>query len=217
MQQDDKGPAGPASSQQLRACPVLKCQCCALSTQAPIAPRVPAVPTSGHPISSLHSKSHVWGSDPGASIPRGGEGGSLHPSRSTHHCFAAQRDVRNGSRSTSKWTSRVNTTALVSGGIPAPGTGRRRFPSPLPEAAGCPRAPGPWGSLSASPEVLGWDVPLHPGLVCTRASDHPAWWTPAPSLWKLLWDKTDTFRLSLNPGAEPVHSATGLWMDIPEG
>lgn len=167
MQQDDKGPAGPASSQQFRACPVLRASAVTCQHRHPLLQGCQLSPTSGHPISSLHSKSHIWGSDPGASIPRGGEGRSLHPSHSTRHCFAARRDVRNGSQSTSKWTSRVNTTALVSGGIPAPRTGRRHFPSPLPEAAGCPGAPGPWGSLSASPEVLGWSVPLHP-----RASLH---------------------------------------------
>lgn len=157
---------------------------------APCQPRHPLLqgcqlsPTSGHTISSLNSKSHVWGSDPGASVPRRGEGGSLHPSWSILHCFAAQRDVKNRSRSTSKQASRVNTTALVSGGSLAPGTRQKHFPSSLSEAAGCPWGHGPQGCLSASPDVLGWDIPLRPvvscaaGLVCARASDHPVWWTP---------------------------------------
>lgn len=125
----------------------------------------------GHTIPSLNSKSDVWGSDPGASIPRGVEGGSLHPSQSILHCFAAQRDVRNWSRSTSKQASRVNTTALVSGGTPAPGTGRRHFPSSLSEAAGCPWGRGPQGCLPASPAVLGGTS------LCGRLPAAPQGWS----------------------------------------
>lgn len=49
---------------------------CALPTQAPIAPGV-ACP--GHTVSSLNGKSHVWGRDTGASVPRAGEGGVTSP------------------------------------------------------------------------------------------------------------------------------------------
>uniref|UniRef100_A0A663NEI4 Lipocalin/cytosolic fatty-acid binding domain-containing protein n=1 Tax=Athene cunicularia TaxID=194338 RepID=A0A663NEI4_ATHCN len=41
-----------------------------------------------HTIPSLNSKSHVWGSDPGASNPTGGEGGSLQPEHPSLFCSA---------------------------------------------------------------------------------------------------------------------------------
>lgn len=138
-------------------------------------------PCPGHTVSSLNIKSYIMCSDSGASVPGGGEGGSLHPSQSVLHCFAGQRGVRNRNGSTSKQASRVNTTAPVSGGQRM---GQRHLPSSLSEAAGCPWGHGPQGCLSASPEVLGWDIPLwlvtscRTRLVHARTGDPPGRWTP---------------------------------------